>query len=84
MKPRKVKVRVVGETKIVYKMRKPKPVSCGICNQPLKGVPRLRKAKLKHTAKTKKRPERAYGGVLCSKCARKEIEKKVRKEKDGI
>lgn len=64
---------------IHYKKRKPKLARCGGCGAVLKGVPRERPFKMQKMAKTKKRPERPYGGVLCSKCTRALIIKKARK-----
>lgn len=81
---RKVKVKTPGgETKIHYRKRKPSKAQCGGCGVLLKGVPRERPYKMKQMGKTKKRPERPYGGVLCSKCMRKKmievIEEKYKK-----
>ena len=60
-----------------YKKRKPHIAHCGNCGSPLKGVPRERPYKMRNLAKTQKRPERPYGGVLCSKCLRSLIKEKV-------
>jgi len=69
---RRVKVRVPGgKTKLVYKKRKPSKAKCSSCKAILKGMARENAAKLKRITKTKKRPERPYGGVLCSSCMRK-------------
>ena len=65
-----------GRVSIHYKKRKPKSAKCGSCGAVLKGIPRELPYKMKKMAKTKKRPERPYGGVLCSKCMRQEIIKK--------
>ena len=67
-----------GRTSINYKRRKPKAARCGNCGAVLKGVPRELPYKIRSMAKTKKRPERPYGGVLCSKCMRQDIINKVR------
>lgn len=58
---------------IHYKPRKPKVAHCTICGNRLQGIPRERPYKMATIAKTKKRPERPYGGVLCSSCARHKI-----------
>ena len=76
---RKVFVRVVSKTKIQYKKRAPKVSHCANCRDVLKGIPRLRPYKAMTTAKTKKRPERPYGGKLCSKCTRHSLKTKARK-----
>jgi large subunit ribosomal protein L34e len=71
---RKVFVKTPGEkTKVQYKQRKPKKLTCKICKKPLHGIPNLIKSKFKNLPKTKKRPQRPYGGVLCSSCAKKQI-----------
>ncbi len=56
-----------------YKKRKPSKARCSNCGAILKGVPRELPTKMKNLAKTKKRPSRPFGGVLCSKCMREKI-----------
>ena len=71
---RRVKVRLPsGKVKIRYEKRKPKQAKCAICGKPLHGVPR----ETRNLAKTKKRPERPYGGYLCSRCMREVIKQKI-------
>jgi large subunit ribosomal protein L34e len=78
-KKRRIRVRTPGgNTKIVYKHKKPSKAVCSNCGDVLKGVPHQRPVNIKKLSKTQKRPERAYGGVLCSKCSRKIIIEKVR------
>ena len=67
-----------GRVSIHYKKRKPKAATCGSCGAILKGVPRELPFRMRSMAKTKKRPERPYGGVLCSRCMRQSIISKVR------
>ena len=67
-----------GKTVIHYKRKKPKKARCGKCKAILKGVPRERPYRMRTMAKTKKRPERPYGGVLCSKCMREVFKEKAR------
>jgi len=67
-----------GETKLHHKKRKPSAAVCGSCGATLSGVPRERPFKMQGLAKTKKRPERPFGGVLCTKCTRKKIKKETR------
>ncbi len=67
-----------GRVSIHYKKRKPESAKCGNCGAVLKGIPREFPYKMKNMAKTKKRPERPFGGVLCSRCMRSEIIKKAR------
>ena len=68
-----------GKVTIQYKRRKPSRAKCSDCGKPLMGVPRELPSKMKTLSKTEKRPERPYGGVLCSKCMRSKIIKETRK-----
>ncbi|MEM5793136.1 MAG: 50S ribosomal protein L34e [Candidatus Aenigmatarchaeota archaeon] len=67
-----------GRTVIHYRRGKTNPARCGNCGRELKGVPRLRASEMRKLAKTERRPERPYGGVLCSECMREVFRKKVR------
>ncbi len=67
-----------GRRIIQYKKRAPSKVACYVCGDNLKGVARLSPIRLKNTPKSARRPQRPFGGVLCSKCARKEIKKRAR------
>ena len=62
-----------GATHVRYERRKPKKAHCAACRRPLSGMPQLRAFKARTTAKTMKRPERPYGGMLCSPCTRLKI-----------
>ena len=68
-----------GRTVLHYEKRKPSNAQCGRCGGILKGVPRERPYKMMKMGKTKKRPERPYGGVLCSRCMREKIKEAIRK-----
>ncbi|BAN90114.1 50S ribosomal protein L34e [Aeropyrum camini] len=57
-----------GYTVVHYERRKPGPARCARCGRPLGGVPRGRPPRVRRLSKTAKRPERPYGGVLCSTC----------------
>ena len=77
---RKVFVKVPGgKTKIHHKRRKPAKAKCANCGILLKGVPRELPYKMKGLPKTKKRPQRPYGGVLCSKCTKQKLKEIIRK-----
>ncbi len=77
---RRVKVRLPGgSVTIHYVKRKPGLGRCAMCKTELKGVLRERPKKMQKTAKSKKAPERPYGGNLCSKCMRLVIKRKSRK-----
>jgi len=60
-----------GRIVVHYVKRKPQKARCSNCGDLLKGVPRERPYKMQTMQKSKKRPERPFGGVLCSKCMRR-------------
>jgi len=73
-KQRKLKKKTPGGKLVIhYKKRKTKKLKCSICKKPLHGIPNLTKSDFDRLPKTQKRPQRPYGGVLCSKCAKKKI-----------
>ncbi len=65
---------------IHYEPRKPGPARCAICGRPLNGVPRTYNYKLRNMPKTKKRPERPYGGYICPSCLAKLLKKSIFEE----
>ena len=67
-----------GRVSIQYKKQKPKTAKCGGCGAGLMGTPREFPYRMNNMAKTKKRPERPYGGLLCSRCMRIKIVEKAR------
>ena len=62
-----------GKTVIHYERRKPGLAKCSNCKGSLSGVPQLRPSKLSKLSKSKHRPNRPYGGILCSSCLRQEM-----------
>jgi len=76
---RKVFTRIPsGKAKVSYKKRKPSAAKCATCGKVLSGTPRERPFRMKKMPKTAKRPQRPFGGVLCSACTRKKIIAKAR------
>ena len=76
---RRVFVKTPGaKTVLHYKRRKPNKAHCAKCKKVLPGVPRELPYKMRNMAKTKKRPERPFGGVLCSSCSREHIKQQAR------
>lgn len=67
-----------GETVTHYRPRKPSNAKCAKCGAVLKGTPRARPVEMQNMPKTQKRPERPYGGVLCSSCMRSKIKDQAR------
>ena len=66
-----------GKTVLRFDKRKPSIAKCGACGAELKGIPRELPYKMHNMPKTMKRPERPYGGVLCSKCMREKIKSEI-------
>ncbi len=58
--------------------RKPELPKCAICKKELKGTPRAFDLQKQKMGISKKRPERAFGGYLCSSCSRKQIKQEAR------
>ena len=75
---RKFKRRTISRIVLRTKRRRPSAAKCAVCKKPLHGVKRLHQIQMKKLSKTEKRPERPYGGYLCSSCAREKFREKVR------
>lgn len=77
---RRVSVRTPGQRTVIhYSRHKPRKPHCGRCGVALKGVPHVLSSEWRALPKTAKRPERVYGGVLCSACARRTLIAEARK-----
>ena len=73
------KVRTPGNRLVTHYSRgKPSAAKCAKCGKPLHGVPRLRPSGVRKLPKSKRRPERPYGGNLCPTCMRKVFIDKAR------
>lgn len=68
-----------GESKLTYRRRKNAKPQCAECKADLPGVARGTKAIVRALPRSARRPERPFGGVLCSKCSRRAIIARVRK-----
>jgi len=76
---RRIKVKTPGSRVVIhYRKKKPKISHCGNCGAILKGVPRARPKKMQKMSKTKKRPQRPFGGVLCTRCTREIFREKAK------
>ena len=75
---RKVKVKLASRVTTQYRKKRPARAQCGDCGKELQGVPRARPVELRNMPKSMKRPERPFGGVLCSSCMRKRMIAKAR------
>ena len=60
-----------------YVRRRPSAAKCAECSKELHAVPRKRPKAMQKTPKTKKRPERKYGGVLCASCLKVKIKREL-------
>ncbi len=79
MRLRKIRVKLPGNrVKVVMKRAYPKIARCGSCGRTLKGMPRLGASKFNDLAKSEKKPNRPYGGNLCSECMRNELKRMAR------
>lgn len=67
-----------GTVKIYYKKERIRRARCAICKRPLSGVPRVTMLRLKGLSKSRKRPNRPYGGNLCPSCLRQKIKEDSR------
>ena len=78
---RKISVRTPGSRVAVhYRQRKPSKALCGSCKKQLSGMARALPSKMRNMPKSAKRPERPYGGVLCSACMRLLMKNRARGE----
>lgn len=68
-----------GRTVMHYRQRKPAKAQCAGCGRVLAGVARGRASELHKMAKSEKRPERPFGGVLCGGCMRREMIARARR-----
>ncbi|MEM2192547.1 MAG: hypothetical protein QXG38_02910 [Candidatus Hadarchaeales archaeon] len=63
-----------GRVREHFRRKLPKIATCGMCGRPLSGIPRVVRA----LPKSKKRPNRPFGGNLCSSCMREIVKEKAR------
>ncbi len=59
-------------------VRKPSHAVCALCGSKLNAVPKRSSGGLRKLAKTQKRPQRVFGGVLCTACTRLVLKEKTR------
>ncbi|MDP2718061.1 MAG: 50S ribosomal protein L34e [Candidatus Micrarchaeota archaeon] len=67
-----------GRTAVIFRKKKPKVGTCAMCDTRLFGVPRASRSAVRKLAKTERRPERMFGGVLCGNCTQHHIKTKAR------
>jgi len=61
-----------------FKYGKPSKAKCAVCKTKLHGVPNRIPSEMRKLAKTQKRPERLFGGVLCHSCTQSVVKEKAR------
>jgi large subunit ribosomal protein L34e len=77
---RKIRKRVPGGASVIHYLRRnPSQAKCARCKGVLHGVASKRPHIMVKLAKTKKVPNRAYGGNLCHECARELLKEKSRR-----
>ena len=74
---RRIYVKTSKQTKLVYAKRAHSKAHCAKCGAVLKGVKTGPAYKMSKLAKTERRPERPYGGMLCSRCTRLKIKEQL-------
>jgi len=65
-------------TKVHYKKPPPEFSKCAGCGQIIKSVPRLRGPNIRKVSKSKRHPNRIYGGYYCPNCLSTKIKAAVR------
>lgn len=66
-----------GYSKVHFRRKNPKGFFCGVSGEKLNGIPRLRTGKFNTLSKTKKRPNRKYGGTFSHSVVRKTLEASI-------
>ena len=76
---RRISVKTPGGRVVTHFLkRNPKNAHCANCGAVLPGVASERPYRMQNMPKTKKRPERPYGGVLCTICLRSLFKEKAK------
>ncbi len=65
------------------KSKKPSHAKCALCGGKLNAVPKRGVSAMRKLAKTQKRPQRVFGGVLCGSCTRLVLKEHTRL-KEGV
>lgn len=81
---RRVKVRTSTRLALHYEKKKPKKARCSVNGMLLSGVARGNQVDISRLAKTKRRPQRPYGGCLSSRAMRELIIRKTRSKIENV
>lgn len=75
---KKIKKRTPSGRSVIRRgKRKPSVAKCAECGAKLHGMPRLKSSKLRKLPKSKRKPNRPYGGYMCAKCTRELFKNKI-------
>ncbi|MBI5226343.1 50S ribosomal protein L34e [Candidatus Micrarchaeota archaeon] len=67
-----------GRTSLLIRNKKPKIAPCALCRTPMGGIPRATRTEMRKLSATQRRPQRAFGGVLCGACTASVIKTRTR------
>ncbi|MEK6909496.1 MAG: 50S ribosomal protein L34e [Candidatus Aenigmatarchaeota archaeon] len=67
-----------GKIKIHKRKERPALAKCANCKSPLHGIQRKIPSEFKKLSASERRPDRPYGGYLCSHCTRELFRERVR------
>jgi len=82
---KRVQVRTPGgRTVTKYKKKKTSKHKCAVCKEVLHGKPRGISSKIKALPKSRRKINRPFGGMLCSKCSRKVISLRAKLKNGSI
>ncbi len=74
---KKLKKRIPSGKSVIRRgKRKPGYSRCAVCGAKIGGMPRRHPGEIKGVPKSKRVPNRPYGGYLCTKCMRETLKKK--------
>ncbi|MFH1200359.1 MAG: 50S ribosomal protein L34e [Candidatus Micrarchaeota archaeon] len=73
-----------GRQGVIYKPKKPGKAKCAICGTKLFAVPNRSTVGMRKLARTEKRPERVFGGVLCHACVAQILKEKLRLQSGAL
>lgn len=62
----------------IYKAKRVSRAVCADCGNYMNAVPNRSVVGMRKLAKTEKRPERVFGGVLCHNCVERILKQKIR------
>ena len=67
-----------GKIKIHKRKERPALAKCANCKSPLQGIQRKIPSEFKKLSASERRPDRPYGGYLCSSCSREVFRERIR------